>query len=116
MENANGVIQKLERELGMQLSQMVKEVLETALVNSALQAIYSADAVSAHVARERTLPNPCGSPAGGMEIEGTRPPAGFLKHERNGCPTRPPPAIAWRVALAWSIWRVTQGGCGWPTC
>jgi hypothetical protein len=49
MENANGVIQKLERELGMPLSQRV----------------YSADAVSDHVARERTLPNPCGSPAGG---------------------------------------------------
>ena len=65
MENANGLIQKLERELGMQLSQRAKVILETALVNSALQAIYSADAVSAHVARERTLPNPCGSPAGG---------------------------------------------------
>ena len=65
MENANGLIQKLERELGMQLSQRAKGILETALVNSALQAIYSADAVRADVARERTLPHPCGSPAGG---------------------------------------------------
>lgn len=55
MENANGLIQKLERELGMQLSQRAKEVLETALVNSALQAICSADSVAASVARERTL-------------------------------------------------------------